>query len=74
MGYELAADSIILQSRPHSFQRILTTDVPVTQQSGDSDPRWALISSLGLWFTWRARCRRIFESRPIPPAETLKDF
>ena len=74
MGYELSANSIILQSRPHDFQRILTTDLPVMQQSGDSDPRWALISSLGLWFTWRAHCRWIFEGRPIPPAETLRDF
>ena len=38
MGYELLADSIILQSRPHSFQRIPTTDMPTMQQSDDSDP------------------------------------
>ena len=74
LGYDLSAESIILQRHLHSLQRIPATNLPVIQHSGDSDPRWALISSLGLWFTWRARCRRIFEGRPIPPAETLRDF
>ena len=36
--------------------------------------KWELIKSLGLGFVWRARCRRIFEARSVPTAETIRDF
>ena len=68
LGYELLADSIILRRHHHGFQRIMLADPSFLLSGGDNDPRWKLISSFG------PRCRRIFESRPIPRAETLQDF
>ena len=74
LGYELSTDSIILQRHHHGFQRIQLTDPSFLPRGGESDPRWELISSFGLWFIWRAWCRWIFEGRPIPPPETVRDF
>ena len=38
----------------------------------ERDMVWELISSLTLWFLWRARCSRVFEDRQEPPAETVR--
>ncbi|KAI5058305.1 hypothetical protein GOP47_0026475 [Adiantum capillus-veneris] len=44
------------------------------QGGSEREECWELISGLTLWFIWRARCFRIFEARPVPPAETVRDF
>ena len=74
LGYETTADSLALQAQRGHLLPIQPPDYSTTPWSGEGDPRWELISSLALWFVWRARCRRIFEARPIPPAETVRDF
>ena len=73
LGYELSADSIILQCHHLGFQLIQLTD-PSSLPRGGRDPRWELIGSFGLWFVWRAQCRQIFEGRTIPPAETVRNL
>ena len=75
VGYETEADSVVLQYRQQMLVRV---DPPFAFPLGggeeDRDPHWELVSSLALWFVWRARCRRVFEDRVVPPAETLRDF
>ena len=74
LGYETAADSIALLAQRGHLSPSPVPDFSTATWSREGDPRWELISSLALWFIWRARCRRIFEERPVPPAETVRDF
>ena len=74
LGYETEADSVSLQCRRHQLLRVEAPDTTTLRGDGERDLRWELISSLAMWFVWRARCRRIFEGRSVPPAETLRDF
>ena len=73
LRYETEVDSFALELRqgqlfPAQVLDFSTTTVEVR------DLRWELVSSLALWFVWRARCRRIFERRVVPPTETIRDF
>ena len=54
MGYEDTSDGVILMSQQG---RLTTTQsIRASAESRDGDPRWELISSLTMWFVWRARC------------------
>ena len=72
LGYETEADSRAL--RGQQLEVVPCPDFSSRECSLDRDQRWELISSLGMWFVWRARCRRIFEGRTVPAAETVRDF
>ena len=74
LGYETEADSVSFQCERFQLRRVPTPDPSAFIGGGERDLRWELISSLALWFVWRARCRRVFEGRSVPPAETLRDF
>ena len=72
--YETEGDSLALGLRQG---QLFLTSVPGPPQASTAEERdlqWELISSLALWFVWRARCRRIFDGRAVPPAETIRDF
>eukprot|EP00250_Pteridium_aquilinum_P028273 c36882_g1_i1 orf=333-566(+) len=49
-------------------------DFSTTTWGREHDPRWELIGSLTMWFIWRAQCCRLFESRVVPPAETIRNL
>ena len=74
LGYEALEDGVALQYRHQSLERAPAPDFSSSPSTEDRYLRWELISSLGLWFVWRARCRRIFEGRTVSPVETLWDF
>ena len=75
LGYEAEPTSLEIRA-----QGGRTYTAPVVDYSthpwdpGASDLQWELIGSLAVWFVWRARCRRIFEGRAVPPAESIRDF
>ena len=75
LGYEAEPTSLEIRA-----QGGRTFTAPVVDYSthpwdpGASDLQWELIGSLAVWFVWRARCRRIFEGRAVPPAESIRDF
>ena len=72
--YETKRDSMALELRQG---QLFPTQVPGPLQATSAEERdlqWELVSSLALWFVWRARCRRIFDGRAVPPAETIRDF
>ena len=75
VGYETEVDSVVLQCQRQLFVRVDPPFAfPLDGGGENRDPHWELISSLALWFVWRARCRRVFEDRVVPPAETIRDF
>ena len=74
MGYETAPNSRALLTHQGQLLTIQVPDYSTVTWRREGDHRWELISSLALWFFWRARCRQIFEGRAVPPAETVRDF
>lgn len=74
VGYETAPDSHALMVHQGQLLTIQVPDYSTDTWRREGDHRWELISSIALWFVWRARCRRIFEGRAVPPAETVRDF
>ena len=72
MGYEDTSDGVILMSQQGFL--VTTRSIRASTESRDGDPRWELISSLTMWFVWRARCRWIFDQRVIAPAEMIRDL
>ena len=74
LGYEMMTDSAALLAQRGQLSSTQAPNYSTTTWSREGDPRWELISSLALWFTWRARCRWIFEARSVSPVETVCDF
>ncbi|MCO5568556.1 hypothetical protein L7F22_022255 [Adiantum nelumboides] len=64
------SDPYVVVSIGHQPRLVPVPDPPTAPQ--ESDPRWELLSSLTLWFIWRARCCRSIEGQLEPPAETVR--
>ena len=74
-SYEASTEEVCLQiQRGRVLVAPRTLEELAVDDGEECDLRWELISSLSLWFVWRAWCRRIFEGRAVPPAETVRDF
>ena len=72
LQYETSADSPSYSARVGQVRRLQAPPGRSGRWTGQRDRAWELISSLTLWFTWRARCTRVFEGRQEPPAETVR--
>ena len=73
LGYESEASSLAIhfaRGQPRAFP---SPDFSTTLWTQERDLCWELLSSLTLWFIWRARCFRVFEGR-LEPAVAAADY